>query len=157
VKLLHLSCTSSACGLRHVPALLVCYSSFGSQNTVQCKSQCIKMPPTVSKLKGKKMFSVALYMLRQTLCRLAPRSPFHLSFPSFSDAAEALRYSASTCTIKTTGIHYSLSTRNKITVFIKLCTTPDIPLNMTFYILTFMQKHALNSEHVQTINTNAVM
>jgi hypothetical protein len=44
VKLLRLGCRSSACGLRCVPALLVFYSSFGSQNTVQCKNQCMKMP-----------------------------------------------------------------------------------------------------------------
>jgi hypothetical protein len=34
VKLLRLGCGSSACGLRRVPALLVFYSSFSSQNTV---------------------------------------------------------------------------------------------------------------------------
>jgi hypothetical protein len=34
VKLLRLGCRSSACGLRRVPALLVFYSSVGSQNTV---------------------------------------------------------------------------------------------------------------------------
>jgi hypothetical protein len=71
VKLLRLGCRSNTCGLRRVSALLVFYRSYGSQNTVQCSSQCIKMPPIVSKLKGEKMFSVSLYMLRQTLCRLA--------------------------------------------------------------------------------------
>jgi hypothetical protein len=35
------------------------------------------------------MFSVTLFLLRQTLCRLAPPCPFHLPFPSFSDVAEA--------------------------------------------------------------------
>jgi hypothetical protein len=56
VKLLLLGCRSSACGLRRVPVLLVFYSSFGSQNTLQCKSQCTKMPPIMSKLKEKKHF-----------------------------------------------------------------------------------------------------
>jgi hypothetical protein len=56
------------------------------------------MPPIMSKLKGEKMFSVTLYMLKQTLCRLAP--PFHLPFPSFSDVAEAQSYSASTVPIR---------------------------------------------------------
>jgi hypothetical protein len=79
-----------------VAALLVVYSSFGSQNTVLCRSQCMKMPPIVLKLKGEKMFSVALYMLRQTLCRLAAPCPFYLPLPSFSDVTEAQSYSAST-------------------------------------------------------------
>jgi hypothetical protein len=51
------------------------------------------MPPIVSKLKGEEMFLGN--MLRQTLCRLAPPCHFHLTFPSFSDVAEALSYSAS--------------------------------------------------------------
>jgi hypothetical protein len=59
------------------------------------------MPPIVLKLKGEKMFSVALYMPRLTLCRLAPPCPFHLPFPSFSDVAEAQSYSASTVTAAT--------------------------------------------------------
>jgi hypothetical protein len=56
----------------------------------------MKMPPIVLKLKGEKMFSVTLYMLRQTLCRLAVPCAFHLSFLSFSDVAEAQSYFAST-------------------------------------------------------------
>jgi hypothetical protein len=47
------------------------------------------MPTNVSKLKEKKMFLVALYILRQTLCCLALPCPFHLPCPSFSDASEA--------------------------------------------------------------------
>jgi hypothetical protein len=42
------------------------------------------------------MFSVALNMLRQTLCRFAAPCPFHLPFPSFSDVAEARSYVAAT-------------------------------------------------------------
>jgi hypothetical protein len=42
------------------------------------------------------MFSVALYVLRQTVCLLAAPCPFQLPFPSFSDAAKAQSYSAST-------------------------------------------------------------
>jgi hypothetical protein len=42
------------------------------------------------------MFSVALYMLRQTLCRLGARCPVHHTFPSFSDVADDQSYSAST-------------------------------------------------------------
>jgi hypothetical protein len=56
------------------------------------------MPPTVSKLKGKKIFSVKVHMLRQTLCRLPLHCPFHLPFPSFSDVAEARSYVADTVT-----------------------------------------------------------
>jgi hypothetical protein len=41
------------------------------------------MTPIVSKLKGEKVFSVALYMLRQTLCRLAPPLPFPSSLSLF--------------------------------------------------------------------------
>jgi hypothetical protein len=92
VKLLRLSCRSSACGLRRVPALLVFYSSFGSQNTVQC----IKIPLIVSKLKGKTMFSVTLYMLRQALCHLASPCSFHFPILSYSDVVQALSYFAST-------------------------------------------------------------
>jgi hypothetical protein len=87
VKWLRLGCRSSACGLRHVPALLVFYSYFGSQNAVWCKSQCVKMPPIMSKLKGEKMFSLTRKMLRKTRCRLAP---------PFQWLAEAQSYSAST-------------------------------------------------------------
>jgi hypothetical protein len=49
---------SSACGLTRVPALLAFYSSFPSQNTVLCKSQCKKMPPIVMKLKREKCFQL---------------------------------------------------------------------------------------------------
>jgi hypothetical protein len=71
VTLLRLGCRSRACGLRRVPALLVFYSSFSSQNTLQCRSQCIKNATDCVEIKRVKMFSVTLYMLRQTLCRLA--------------------------------------------------------------------------------------
>jgi hypothetical protein len=47
-------------------------------------------------IKRGKMFSVALYMLRQTLCCLAPPCPFSLLFPTFSDVAEAHSYVAAT-------------------------------------------------------------
>jgi hypothetical protein len=61
-KLLHSGCRSSACGLRGVPASLVFYCSFGSQNTVHWKSQCMKMPPIVSKIKrGKNVFSCTIH------------------------------------------------------------------------------------------------
>jgi hypothetical protein len=80
VKLLRLGCISSACGLRRVPALLVFYSSFGSQNTVQCKSLCIKIPPIVSKLKGEK-YSQLHYICSDRL--FADLLPLALSiFPS---------------------------------------------------------------------------
>jgi hypothetical protein len=52
VKLLRLGCRSSACVLRRVPALRQFYCSFGSRNALWCESQCIEMPPTVSKLRG---------------------------------------------------------------------------------------------------------
>jgi hypothetical protein len=47
VKLLRLGCRISACGLRLASVSLVFYSSFGSQNTLQCAIQRMKMPPTV--------------------------------------------------------------------------------------------------------------
>jgi hypothetical protein len=56
------------------------------------------MPPIVSKLKGREMFSVILYMLRQTLCRLASPCPFYRPFPSYCDVSQARIYFASTCT-----------------------------------------------------------
>jgi hypothetical protein len=59
------------------------------------------MTPIVSKLKGEKMFFVALYMLRQILCHLAPPCPFHLPCPSFSDVAEARSYVAATVRVYT--------------------------------------------------------
>jgi hypothetical protein len=52
VKLLCLGYRSSACVLRRVSALLVFCCSFGARNAAQCGSRCIKMPPTVKKLKG---------------------------------------------------------------------------------------------------------
>jgi hypothetical protein len=79
VKLLRLGCRSSAYVLRRVSALLEFYSSFGPQNTVWWKSQCIKMPPTVSKLKRKDVFSYTLGPRTQTLCRLALCCSFTLS------------------------------------------------------------------------------
>lgn len=39
------------------------------------------------------MFSLTVNMLKQTLCCLAHPCPFHHPFPSFSDVAEARRYS----------------------------------------------------------------
>jgi hypothetical protein len=54
VILLRLGCRSNACGFRRVLALLVFYSSFATQNTVYCKSQCVKLPPILSRLRGRK-------------------------------------------------------------------------------------------------------
>jgi hypothetical protein len=80
-----------------VSALREFCSSGGAQNTVQCKSQCVKMPPIVSKLKGgKNVFSDTVHGWSDKLCRLTPTCPFHLPFPPFSDFAEAQSYSAST-------------------------------------------------------------
>jgi hypothetical protein len=65
------------------------------KNTVSCfclyenATDCVE-------IKRGNMFLVVLYILRQTLCRLAPPCPFHLLFPSFSDVAEARSYFAST-------------------------------------------------------------
>jgi hypothetical protein len=73
-----------------VPALLVLYSSFGSQNTVYENAT-----ESVEIKRGKIVFSYTK-MLRQTLCRLSPPCPFHLPFPSFSDMAEAHSYVAAT-------------------------------------------------------------
>jgi hypothetical protein len=42
------------------------------------------------------MFSVTIYMLRQTLCRLASPYPFHLPFTSYCDVAQARSYFVST-------------------------------------------------------------
>jgi hypothetical protein len=70
------------CGLRRVPALLVFYSSVGSQNTVQCKSQRMKMP-IVSKLKeGKNVFSYTIHAQTDSLPSCSPL-PFPSSFPLF--------------------------------------------------------------------------
>jgi hypothetical protein len=94
VKFLRLGCRCSACGSRRVPALLVFYSYFGSQNTVHFKSQCMKMPPIMSKLKGF-FFSYTVYAQTDSAVSLPP-CLFHLPFPSFSDVAEARSYFAST-------------------------------------------------------------
>jgi hypothetical protein len=93
VKLLRLGCRSSAFGKSRVPALLVFYSSFSSQNTMLCKSHCIKIPPIMSKLKGEKMFHKTC---SDTLCGLAPSCPFHLPFHFYCYVAQAWRYFAST-------------------------------------------------------------
>jgi hypothetical protein len=51
------------------------------------------MPPIVSKLKGdENVFSYNIHAQTDSL----PSCPFHLTFPSFSDVAEAQSYSAST-------------------------------------------------------------
>jgi hypothetical protein len=49
------------------------------------------------------MFSVTLYMLRQTLCRLAPPCSFHFPLPCFSDVAEARSYIVATVLLRITG------------------------------------------------------
>jgi hypothetical protein len=82
VKLLCLGCKSSACRLRRVPALLVFYSSFDLQNTVSCKSQCIRMPPIVPRLKGK-MFSDRFFLV------LLPLAFSVIHSPSYCDVAQA--------------------------------------------------------------------
>jgi hypothetical protein len=69
----------------------------------------MKMPPIVLKLKGEKMFSVALCIFRQTLYRLAAPYPFHLPF---SDVAEAQRYSASTVQEMQSRVHICAFCRN---------------------------------------------
>lgn len=82
VKLLHLGCRSSTCRLRCVPALLVSYNSFGPKNTVWCKSNYIKMPKIVLKLKGKK-FCLSYAVHARTDCLLfCPPCLFQLPFPS---------------------------------------------------------------------------
>jgi hypothetical protein len=86
VKLLRLSCRSSAYGLRRVRALRVFYSSFSSQTTVLCKSQCMKM--IVLKLKGEDVFSYTIHAESDALSSCCPL-PFPPSLPSFSDVAEA--------------------------------------------------------------------
>jgi hypothetical protein len=68
------------------------------------------MPPIVLKLKGKKMFSVIVYVLRQTLCRLAPACPF----PSHCDVAQARSFFAITVDVVYTGWSNSHTTHIKI-------------------------------------------
>jgi hypothetical protein len=93
VKLSRLGCRSSTYGLRRMPALLAFYSSFVSSITMKCSSQCIKMPPVLSKLKGKKtMSSLIVRMLRQTIWRLASSCPHHLPSVLFYDTAQAGSY-----------------------------------------------------------------
>jgi hypothetical protein len=70
-------CRNRACELRRVDALRVFYSNFGSQGTAKCKSRRIKMPSTVSKLKGKTAFSLKQYMLIQTVYHLASPCSFY--------------------------------------------------------------------------------
>jgi hypothetical protein len=89
VKLLRLGCRSSACGFRRVPTLLVFYSSFGSQNIVQCRSQCIKMPPIMPKLKRENVFSKSIHAQTESLLSYPPP-------PSYCDVAKAWSYFWST-------------------------------------------------------------
>jgi hypothetical protein len=86
-----------------------------------------KMPPIVSKLKGEKFFSVTLYVLRETLCRLAPPPPRPL--PSFSDVAKARCYFAATVQA-----FLSMSSVTKICIDAKnVSNKSPIGKNETFY------------------------
>jgi hypothetical protein len=82
VKLLHLGCRGSACGLSRVPVVVAFYRSFGSQSTVYCKSHCIRMPRIGTKLKGGKIFSIVVYKLDRLFAVLVPL-PFLSSLPVF--------------------------------------------------------------------------
>jgi hypothetical protein len=95
-SLLRLRRRSSACVLRRVPALLVFYSSFGSQNTMQCKSESIKMPSTVLILKREKRFHLPYTCSHRR--RLGTPCSIHPSFlPSYSSSSNSELFCVNCC------------------------------------------------------------
>jgi hypothetical protein len=102
-----------------VPALLVfCSSLF---HKIECSVKVnIKMPQVVSKLKADKLFSIAVYLLGQTLCCLAPTCLFHLFFLSSCDIVQAWSYFTSTVLILGLGTRW----KQVVSIMPQPCFTP---------------------------------